>query len=257
MKRVLTALLLVPFALFSIFWAPWWFFNAVATLFAFLCYREFTRIARNHGIDGPLWLGYVSGVFVLSATGPWRLLPVALLVAGLSLPSLAQVVPYAGAVLIGTAYTFGAWRCAIDLHAVNSMWVLYALAINWVGDVAAYYVGRTFGRHKLAPIVSPGKSWEGAVGSMAASIAFGVLLVNRDLLPVSALQIAILSLLANVSGQLGDLAESAMKRGAGLKDSGTLLPGHGGFLDRLDSSLFTLPVVYYAVVNIELLRLLP
>jgi phosphatidate cytidylyltransferase len=115
--------------------------------------------------------------------------------------------------------------------------------VNWIGDTGAYYFGRNFGRHKLAPIVSPGKSWEGAAASAAASVLFGIFVlprfVNIDLLPAGLISIA-----ANVAGQVGDLAESAIKRGAGVKDSGTLLPGHGGMLDRVDSSLFSLPVLY-------------
>jgi phosphatidate cytidylyltransferase len=105
-------------------------------------------------------------------------------------------------------------------------------------------VGRAIGKHKLAPSVSPGKSWEGAVASVFGSILFGVLYVGHFVPQIPIWQVALIAGVANVAGQFGDLAESALKRGAGLKDSGTLLPGHGGFLDRLDSSLFALPVVY-------------
>ena len=115
--------------------------------------------------------------------------------------------------------------------------------MNWIGDSGAYYFGRNFGRHKLAPIVSPGKSWEGAAASLVVSVLFGVFVLPR-FVGIGLWQAAAVSVAANIAGQIGDLAESAIKRGAGVKDSGTLLPGHGGMLDRVDSSLFSLPVLY-------------
>ncbi|MBV9441330.1 MAG: phosphatidate cytidylyltransferase, partial [Acidobacteriaceae bacterium] len=103
-----------------------------------------------------------------------------------------------------------------------------------------------FGKHRLAPVVSPKKSWEGAAASVAASVLFGFLYL-KTLVPVIAFwHIAVLAILGNVAGQFGDLTESAFKRGANVKDSGNLLPGHGGMLDRVDSSLFALPTVYAA-----------
>jgi phosphatidate cytidylyltransferase len=104
-------------------------------------------------------------------------------------------------------------------------------------------VGKNFGRHKLAPSVSPGKSWEGAAASAVTGVAFGMIYLPLTIhasLPLA----GALALAANVAGQIGDLAESAIKRGAGVKDSGALLPGHGGFLDRVDSTMFALPVLY-------------
>jgi phosphatidate cytidylyltransferase len=121
--------------------------------------------------------------------------------------------------------------------------LFFALAMNWIGDSAAYYVGRKLGRHRLAPIVSPKKSWEGAIASVLASLLFGLLYLPHLLPELRIWQIVLMAVLGNIAGQIGDLSESAMKRGAGLKDSGTLLPGHGGMLDRVDSSLFSLPVV--------------
>jgi phosphatidate cytidylyltransferase len=122
---------------------------------------------------------------------------------------------------------------------------LFALAVNWVGDVAAFYVGRSIGKHKLAPRISPAKSWEGALASLVAAVIFGYAFFRYVQPAIALAHMLALSVIANAVGQIGDLAESAIKRGAGVKDSSTLLPGHGGFLDRLDSSLFTMPVVYY------------
>ena len=108
-------------------------------------------------------------------------------------------------------------------------WVLFLLlAIVWLGDTAAYYVGTRFGRHRLAPVVSPKKSWEGAIAGFLTSVASALL--------------GIAALVA-VASQLGDLAESLLKRGAGVKDSGELLPGHGGLWDRMDAMLFAAPVM--------------
>jgi len=130
------------------------------------------------------------------------------------------------------------------LRDISPYWLLFAMAINWVGDTGAYYVGKNIGMHKLADRISPGKSWEGAVASVVVAIVFGVAYIHHFFPQMSLVEAMALPLLANISGQIGDLAESALKRGAGVKDSGTLLPGHGGMLDRVDSTLFTMPVVY-------------
>ena len=116
--------------------------------------------------------------------------------------------------------------------------------LNWLGDTCAYFAGKGFGRHKLAPHISPHKTWEGSAASLAGSVIFGILYLPCVLPVVSMVEAGLLSAVVNLAGQAGDLAESALKRGAGLKDSSTLLPGHGGLLDRVDSTLFALPVVY-------------
>jgi len=169
--------------------------------------------------------------------------PIALSLA-LRAGDLRAAIVRAAFLLLGVAYIFGCWRFAPLLAAQNRYWLLYALVLNWLGDIGAYYVGRSLGRHKLAPIVSPGKTWEGAAASLGASLFFGFFFLHWAIpavLPAAALA---LTAGANVAGQFGDLCESALKRGAGVKDSGSLLPGHGGWLDRVDSTLFTLPVVY-------------
>ncbi len=159
-------------------------------------------------------------------------------------PEMSEVLPRASALLLGVVYIFGAWKCAILLRDASPYWLLFALVINWVGDTGAYYVGKNIGMHKLAPRISPGKSWEGAIASVAVSITFGVAYLRHFSPGMPPVEAIALSALANVTGQFGDLAESALKRGAGLKDSGSLLPGHGGLLDRVDSTLFTMPTLY-------------
>ena len=123
--------------------------------------------------------------------------------------------------------------------------MLFALAINWLGDTFAFYAGSAFGKHKMAPRVSPAKSWEGAAASLVSGIVFGSAFIQYKFPAVGLGRAIVLCAAANIAGQMGDLAESAFKRGAGVKDSGNLLPGHGGWLDRVDSSLFAVPVVYW------------
>jgi phosphatidate cytidylyltransferase len=158
---------------------------------------------------------------------------------------LWPILPVASATVFGVLYIFGAWRCGVGLRALDPWWLMFALAINWVGDSFAYYGGRAFGRHKLSPSISPGKTWEGTLASLAGTAALGVWFLHWRFPKVELPQALLLCLVANVAGQIGDLCESAIKRGAGVKDSGNLLPGHGGWLDRVDSSLFSVPVVYW------------
>ncbi len=201
-----------------------------------------------HGIAKPGPLGWLLGLLIIffpQFTLPGAsVLLLAMFVYALRQDNLRNVLTEVAASFMGVFYTFVPWRFAIDLRAVSIHLLFFALALNWVGDSAAYYVGRAIGKHKLAPSVSPGKSWEGAIASVIGAIIFGLLYLGHFVPQLPLWQVAIIAAIANVAGQLGDLAESAMKRGAGMKDSGNLLPGHGGFLDRLDSSLFALPVVY-------------
>jgi len=128
-------------------------------------------------------------------------------------------------------------------HPQGPRMVLLVLVLLWVGDSLAYFTGRAIGRHKLAPELSPGKTWEGAAANLLGSVLVGIVAAQWITLPRA--HLALMAGLANVAGQLGDLTESAYKRSAGVKDSGTLLPGHGGMLDRVDSLIFATPVVWY------------
>jgi phosphatidate cytidylyltransferase len=148
---------------------------------------------------------------------------------------------------------------ALRAEANGPSLVTFLLCIIWAGDTAAYYVGRTWGRHQLAPTISPNKTWEGALGSMAFSllVAYGLielaaLLQARDSVvlsyPDDLLFWLIIAAVINLAGQVGDLAESALKRSVDIKDSGSLLPGHGGVLDRIDAMLLAAPALWYAMV---------
>ena len=127
------------------------------------------------------------------------------------------------------------------------MWIFLVIIIAFVGDTAAFYTGRKFGRIKLLPNVSSGKTVEGCLGSIAGSIAGALIFRYFALENVSLLNMIVMTVFANVLGQAGDLCESTLKRSSGLKDSGVILPGHGGLLDRIDSLLFICPFIYYYV----------
>ena len=248
MKRLLTALALIPIVVYTVLFANFWIFLAVVMAVACLCYREYDAIATAYGFGAPGPLGFAAGLLMLVFEGEsWLLLTgIALLVLALAMRAedLAKALPRASLLFIGVVYVFGSWKCALPLRALNPHWLMYGLLVSWAGDIGAFYVGRKFGRHKMAPRVSPKKSWEGAAASVVTAIVLAGAYLLRFIPGVSVASAIAVTAAANVAGQLGDLAESAMKRGANVKDSGTMLPGHGGFLDRVDSTLFALPVIY-------------
>lgn len=249
MKRILTALALIPVTAWVVLWADHWIFLAVLAIVACLCWYEYNEIAGAYGFGKPGIVGYGAGLALLMWWDIHWLVAVgfALVVMLMVLrsPDLAHALPRAALLVFGVIYVFGCWKCARPLREVYSPhWLMYALLLNWAGDIGAYYVGRNFGRHKLAPRVSPKKSWEGAVAGVVTGVAAGGFYLTRFVPGVPLAHVIALTAVANIAGQFGDLAESAMKRGAQVKDSGAILPGHGGFLDRVDSTLFALPVIF-------------
>jgi phosphatidate cytidylyltransferase len=247
MKRLLTAAALIPLIVYVVLFAGDWVFLTVLAAAALLSYYEYNGLAGAYGFGAPGPMGYGFGLLLLGWRGEAWMVAVAAALAGAALAmrakDLAKTLPQAALLAFGVVYIFGCWKCAVPLREANRHWLMFALLVNWVGDGGAYYVGRAFGRHKMAQRVSPQKSWEGAAASLATSITIGggYLMYFAG---VDAARAIALAAAANAAGQVGDLAESAMKRGAGVKDSGTILPGHGGFLDRVDSTLFALPAVY-------------
>jgi phosphatidate cytidylyltransferase len=247
MKRVLTAALLIPFVVYTVLFANPWVLLAVVAVAAVLSYREYDSMAAAYGFGAPGVLGYAGLLLlVVPSTGYLWLVVTAFVLIALALAmrskELSHALPRTSLLVLGVIYIFGCWRCAVVLREHGPHWLMYALLVSWTGDIGAYYIGKAFGKHRLADRVSPKKSWEGA----AASVATSILLAGAYLVYFVHVRIAeavLLTALANVAGQFGDLVESAMKRGAGVKDSGALLPGHGGFLDRVDSALFVMPLV--------------
>jgi phosphatidate cytidylyltransferase len=139
---------------------------------------------------------------------------------------------------------------------IGRNWVFLAVFASFGSDSLAYFIGSAFGKHKMAPVISPKKSWEGCIGGLFGGVAVSLLFVLNTPLSVSHYlnwwQLVIVGLLVSVFGQLGDLVESLFKRNTGVKDSGNLFPGHGGMLDRIDSLVFAAIVVYYAAVLFKL-----
>jgi phosphatidate cytidylyltransferase len=248
MKRILTAAVLIPLVLYAIFGGFPWLLTALVSVFAALCFYEYSTIAKGFGMPVSPAAGILAGLPLIVITREHLAILVIISLGAFAWAmrgeSLQQVLPRSAAMTFGLVYIFGSWKCGLMLAQVSPWWLLFAVGINWVGDISAYYAGRTFGQHKLAPRISPGKTWEGAIASSVVCVICGVAYFQRFLPQVSLAETVAISALVNAVGQLGDLAESALKRGAGIKDSGTILPGHGGFLDRVDSTLFTMPFVY-------------
>lgn len=297
MKRVLTAVVLVPLVLLAVFRAPLWLFALLVAAIIVLALHEYLAIAESAGIVTFRRLTYAVALlpialFLISlvvnrfdnAKGVyaphWQDYP---LVHALSaLPLLAPVIfgiplvfrkelrsglASVAASILGVLYIAASLSLLISLRSnpTQSILIIFVLASVWAGDIAAFYVGRSIGKHKLAPVVSPNKSWEGAAASVLASVGIAFVVLHftpqlgsyfrPDYLRTPGLMLrfeepsawhaCILGILTNVAAQFGDLFESALKRGAGVKDSGTLLPGHGGVLDRIDALLFAIPVVWY------------
>lgn len=148
------------------------------------------------------------------------------------------------AMMLGWLVLFGAWQGILVWHELGSWALLSLMLIVWIADTAAYFSGRAWGRHKLAITVSPGKTWEGAAGAVIAVATYALILYLNHWLPVklSATLLIMISVLLTAISIVGDLVESLLKRQAGLKDSGRILPGHGGILDRIDSLIAVLAV---------------
>ena len=250
MKRIATAAVLLPAIVLVALASPSWAFNTVIAAIGLAAFHEFDGIVAAHGIRRAGAPGMAAGIVLLFAPHPDLvviLIAIAAMILALVSRDLKDALPDAAAFLLGVIYIFGAFRSARGLREINPHWLMVALLVSWAGDTAAYYVGRAWGRHKLAPQISPAKTWEGAFGSVAGGI-LAAAIYTHYLIPSFPLWGAIaIAAGANIAGQVGDLCESAFKRGGGIKDSGTTLPGHGGWLDRIDSSLFSIPFVYAAL----------
>lgn len=259
MKRLLTAAVLVPLALVAVFrlpaWGFWLFCTALLTGAAF----EFARLARS-AAPGVPWRALPVLVPLAAAALSWGLSPEARVdgfwavafgagtAIGLGALILLARTPIDQAFAGLGGLAFGVPYFAVPAAALyriqgHDPWLLFLLlAIVWLGDTAAFYIGTRFGRHRLAPVVSPKKSWEGAIAGFVASMLSVAVWSLWRLERLDPLLLAI-GAVTTVASQLGDLVESMLKRGAGVKDSGDLLPGHGGLWDRLDAMLFAAPVL--------------
>jgi phosphatidate cytidylyltransferase len=254
--RLATAAIAIPFLLGLIFWAPPWGMTVFVTVLAVLALAEYSGLAFSaQPRDRALSFGVGSAVVLAAAYGPGPWLTAALaafLLAGLSWTVLVRSdfergLSDLGLTAIGVLYVGILLPHFIWLHRLDGGpgWVAFVIAVGMAGDTAGYFVGRGLGRHRLIPRVSPGKTVEGAVGVLLGSVLGGVL---ANLLFLHARpwpEIVLLAMVMGVIGQLGDLSESVMKRSFGAKESGWIFPGHGGVLDRIDSLLFPVALVYY------------
>ena len=270
--RVATAAILIPLVVAAIWWGPNWLIAVVSAFVAIAALLEFFAIAARQGVQAyRLWsclaaaamIGqqlYASRQASISALGELLdrsprftldlilfgfVLGVAVIALGSSrlLTDILASISVSAAGLLFVVLPFSA---VVRLHGVDVLGprlLLFTLVLVWVGDTAAYFVGRGFGRWKMAPKISPNKTWEGAganlLGALFVAAVFGYW---TRIPPVHMLAMAAIG---SVAGQIGDLFESTWKRSAGVKDSGTILPGHGGMLDRIDALILAAPAVWY------------
>jgi phosphatidate cytidylyltransferase len=288
LKRIATAVVLIPIVMLLVLRAPVPVLAVVAAAVAMITVQEFLKLTEGYGVQpmrlptyifvGLLFLllaitaaetpqvsalKFVLGVAFASAIAPFIFLTIAM-----RRTQLSGAYPAAAASAFAFVYIALPMAMLVQLRQqwAGAFWLLYLLLVVWAGDIFAYFVGRSVGRHLMAPRISPKKTWEGAAASLAASLAVGILLfdyalpISSFLLRIGLIQrrdglfglerpelwpIIVLTIALNVAAQLGDLVESLIKRGAGVKDSGTILPGHGGMLDRIDALLFAAPVLWF------------
>ena len=289
-QRVATAAVLIPLVLLLVLKAPLYVLAIVAGAVALLAIIEFLKLVTQYAVQplGRETYAFVAAFFVfviVASTNRTPLVETAAMLYGITLAAaLAPFVfltvamrmkrsnltagyPAAAASVFAFVYIAipMALLVAIRQQSAGAIWTIYTLLAVWAGDVFAYFVGKSLGRHRMSPEISPKKTWEGAVASILASVIVGTLWIQHApgissaLLRVGLIDrrdgmfgleqpqlwpIILLSAVVNIAAQLGDLVESLIKRGAGVKDSGTILPGHGGMLDRIDAMLFAVPVVW-------------
>jgi len=287
-KRVATAVVLIPLVLLLVLKAPLYVLALVAGAVAVLAIAEFLKLVTPYGVQ-PLTLAtyvfvalfFVFVIFASSNRTPEdattavlygiavaaALAPFVFLTVAMRRTDLASGYPAAAASSFAFGYVAIPMALLVQIRQLpaGAIWTIYTLLAVWAGDIFAYFIGKSLGRHRMSPHISPKKTWEGAAASIVASVIVGTLWIQHAPGISSALlraglierpdgmwgleqpplwPIILLSAVVNIAAQLGDLVESLIKRGAGVKDSGTILPGHGGMLDRIDAMLFAVPVVW-------------
>ncbi len=289
LKRIATAVVLIPIVLALILRAPVWVLAIVAGTVALLTIHEFLKLTESYGVQPLRILTYIycgifflllalnvgnekpllsTAVFVYCIGGAAAIAPFAFLTRAMRGEQLSDGYPAAAASVFAFTYVAMPMGMLVQLRQqwAGAFYLLYLLLVVWAGDIFAYFVGKAVGRHLMAPRISPKKTLEGAIASVAASVGVGWLLIQYAL-PISSTllrfgliqrrdglfgleqpamgPVIVLTIVLNIAAQLGDLVESLIKRGAGVKDSGAILPGHGGMLDRIDALLFAAPVLWF------------
>lgn len=269
MKRLLTAVIVLPFLIASILvsWL-WWLFVLLAAASMVLALWEFYLLAKRLQLKPDPVPGFVAGAALITISIQNKepdlnlvlfLLVIIVFVIATLIAAMLRGAPFdkmiasTGATILGVLYV-----ALLGTHLVlirtgfepqlSAHLLSFFFLVLMGSDAGAYYIGRALGKHKLAPSISPGKTWEGAIGGVVAALAMAALAhfwFFRELPLKLALPLA---LAMSIVGILGDLVESALKRSASAKDAANILPGHGGLLDRLDSLLFNAPLIYYFAV---------
>jgi phosphatidate cytidylyltransferase len=270
MKRVLTALILAPLVLALVFFGPRWSITLAVAAVAMLAGWEFLTLTEKAGAKPPRVALMVALATLFAGNFQWPDQTLVLL-SGLCLGLLVYctfAAPVERVLMDAVSSIFAMIYVGLTLLAVPTLreqpngptLVVFLLFAVWSGDIVALYVGRTWGKKRLAPSISPNKTWAGAVGSVVGSVAAtgGLYWLATFLAQWNFVKLSFadevwwwwlaMAVVLNVAAQVGDLAESALKRSAGVKDSGSLLPGHGGVLDRIDALLVAAPVLWYAMV---------
>jgi phosphatidate cytidylyltransferase len=263
--RIVTAVVLLPLVLTLLVLGGWWTAGLVAVAAA-ACALEYQLITQGRLGPAEVLAALGAGLISLAAAAhplrftmfaAWILWAVfiAASVQALFAPDRERAPTRTAHVVTGCLYAgLGLGPiAALRVGPEGLQWVISALVITWANDTCAYFAGRLFGRHKLHPAVSPNKTWEGFAGGAVGSVA-GMFIARWVAFPaLTATDCLVLGLVGAVLGPLGDLCESLLKRAHGVKDSGTLIPGHGGLLDRVDALLFNAPAVYLYVVAVRAL----
>jgi phosphatidate cytidylyltransferase len=267
-KRILVSVLAIPLVLALVFWTLAWPFKAAVILTLVLGFWEYLLMCEKAGIAvlkllSLFCLGVILGPMAISGSSEWEasillILPLLVILIGYLFSNRPMEGRLSGIThaLFGVYYfgILGSYLLLIRDLEMGPWFLLLLFAATWAYDTGGYFAGRWVGRHKLLPTVSPAKTWEGVGG--------GILLCVLALLGLKAvfpehygsftnLEIALLGLLLSTTGQVGDLVESMVKRSLKVKDSGGLIPGHGGVFDRIDSLLFNAPVVFFCALAAE------
>jgi phosphatidate cytidylyltransferase len=255
LKRVLSTVILLPIFVWIVIKGPLWLFGATVVVAGAVGQWEFTGMFERAGVRTLRWAGLVGGT-VLTASFA---LPISERIAftavllGVLVGAVARrrgeriawepvAVTVFGICYVNWLLGYGFWLR--DLPAGDD-WVLLLVWVTWMGETAAYVVGSTLGRTKLAPLISPRKTVEGALAQLVVSVLAALVAQAWFFTEIGAGRAVVGGLLLGVVGQVGDLVESFLKRSCSTKDTGVLIPGHGGLLDRLDSLLFNTPALYY------------
>jgi phosphatidate cytidylyltransferase len=251
-RRVLTAVLLLVVFVPAALWAPAWLWATLMTVVIGAAAFEWATLSHFPAWSARIYAGLlaIGSLILLDMTGAdWPLVQSGLVLLALAfwlvvaplwlLGRWQATQPFVRAA-IGVVVLLPTWASLLYLHELGPAVLLGVMAVVWIADTAAYFAGRQFGRHKLAPAISPGKTWEGVAGALIALALYAAVLSQFTAMPLLSLFLMVAGLL--YSSVLGDLFESWIKRVSGMKDSGTLLPGHGGVLDRIDAMTSTLPI---------------